>query len=387
MPKCLIEDKVATIPDFDIIFEFDDWLKTQGAEVSDFSETFIDRLVNLTNRELTKGEIFVILLGEGFIRYTEGKRREASMDQPTTIKTWYEGAFNLNEVSSMSQVEIDKTLENPLSLEDVRNLSATILSISDLQDHWNTIIADTQYVGFDARQIASILWAISQKNNDGQDGQNPFYAEMAFLIVLFLQRGTSVIDKTKLGTVKKETRAKIAYLKKKYGILAKMGSEHKNSTITLSRIAACFPLICCKIMVEATEISRPVSAEAIQVKYVGYPAFLRNSCFFSIFYEDGPHEGILKALLYYQYCEGKVINQKNADYKKKSKEEMMEDVIKYASASFRSDLVPLDKRRKLSATYFSKITSTMQRAWAEKYDAEFPAGAVNVKAFFMQKDE
>lgn len=297
--------------------------------------------------------------------------------------SWYAGAFDLKSINDPKSAIITDASNKPLEWDEIRAFTSKIIAVNDLENYLPQILADTAYQGFDPRAMASVLRAISKEAKDYEADADPFYLDMAFLIILFLQRGTSVIDPKKMGTMSKTAKVKVAYLKKKYAIKSRVGDANKCEAITLSRIAACFPLATCKIMKEG-EISRPVSHETMTAIYPGYPKFLRNSCFFTVFYEGGRDAGVLKALLHYQYLEGRVINQKKPDQREKSKEDAIEDVIKYAAASFRSDLVPLRVRKEWNLNYFGAITETKRDEWEQKFNETFPSAVANVKLYFNQ---
>lgn len=299
-----------------------------------------------------------------------------------SFQAWYQQAFT-NAVDPPKKVVTD-ACDKPLRLDEVQEFSSRILSLEDLVEYFPIIMADTAYQGFDPRAMASVLRAIAKAAPGYEEDNDPFYCDMAFLIILFLQRGTSVIDPKKLGTMSKEAKVKVAFLKKKYGIRSKVGDNNKSEVVTLSRIAACFPTVCCRIMA-SLDVPRPVSTETMTTKYKNFPSYLRNSCFFSIFYAEGSYAGVLKALLHYQFSEGKVINQKNATLRDKSKEDAIEDVIRYASASFRSEMVSAAERKRLCIQYFGSILTADQKAWEATFDETFPSAVANVKTFFEQK--
>lgn len=300
------------------------------------------------------------------------------------FRDWYEQEFEDAGQQGPPIGQFDKWLETPLEWDEVRTLSTKIETMAALADYWDIIVRDTRYVGFDARVIATILWRTSAAHGDGEQGvANVFYADMAFLIVLFLQRGTSVIDHKKIGTMAQKTKKKVAVLKKKYGIIAKIANAKKDTAITLSRIAACFPLIACRAMAEGN-IDRPVATESMAKEFRNFPKFLRNSCFFSLFYEGGKMTGIVMALLAYQFAEGEVINQKNADYKKKNKDEKMEDVIKYAHATYKSGVVSIPDRKKYATKYFGGITSGLMDEWAATFLRIHGDHAENIDTHFEQ---
>lgn len=299
------------------------------------------------------------------------------------FETWYKSAFP-EKTNGPAAETIKEAVAHPLTYKQVLEFAEVMLGLEDLKAHYEKIIADTQYVGFDPRVMGSILRNICIAADDYDPTKDKFYAEMTFLIILFLQRGTSVIDPRKIGTMSRETREKVAFLKKKYGLLSKIGPKaNKIEAVTLSRIAACYPTLVCRVMHDAL-IQRPISVETMQKHYTGFPAFLRNSCWFSIIYEGAKYGGIVKALLHYQILEGRLINQKNADYKLKDEEEVMEETIKYASAAFRSELIPEAERKNLCTEYFSTIKTVDQKAWEATFNDTFPYAVDNVKLFFGQ---
>lgn len=300
------------------------------------------------------------------------------------IATWYTKNFKVYK--DPSAAEIEKALKNPLPFTTILDLADNMLKLNDLAAHYATIIADTAYTGFDPRIMAGILYGMHKETKDYEEEQNqPFYVDMVFLIMLFLQRGTSVIDPSKLTTLPEETREKVAGLRVKYAIASKIGKKNKVKAVTLSRIAACFPTVVCKIMFEAN-ITRPVSADTMAAIYPGFPKFLRNSCWFSIFWKGGKHTGIIKALLHYQVAEGAVINQKNAEYRGRTSEEKMEDAIRYAAAAFSSEMLDIPARKKLCRDYLNDINKATMKAWSDKFDEIFPEAAENVAQFFDQTE-
>lgn len=393
----------------DILIEAYEWiypllLKHKTYPIEDCDEeaySFLIEDLYLNRRELTEEQVikrllkanFIKRVSEEFINRIKGKKSKDMAGIPgfntgiaTDFESWYESTFDDSKVSGPKIAEFSEWLKTPMSYNQLREVSAEIDGLGLTAEHWELLVKDTRYVGFDARIVATILWKISQNLGDGAEGiHNPFYADMVFLIVLFLQRGTSVIDPKKIGTMAQDTKKKVAMLKKKYGIIAKIANAQKDTAITLSRIAACFPLITCRIMADAP-VDRPVATESMQRVYPDYPKMLRNSCFFAIFYPGGKMTGIIKALLHHQHAEGMIINQKNADYKKKTSEERMEEVIKYANATFRSEVVSLEERKKACSKYFGSISMTQRKSWSERFDTHFPGQEENIDTFFEQGD-
>lgn len=294
---------------------------------------------------------------------------------------WYKKLFDLSTITNPTAKTIEDAVKAPLEYTAIREYAVSQLSLEDLEEYLPLIILDTTYKGFDPRLMVSILRAIHEASGEYAENADTFYNDMVFLIILFLQRGTSVVDKSKLGTMSQECRKRVAFLKKKYCLIAKIDKADKSTAITLSRIAACFPTVVCHIM-HTTEIPRPVSAESMATIYPGFPKFLRNSCWFSIFFDGAPYLGILKALLHYQVMEGTTINSKNAEYKAKPAEDKMEEAIKYGAAAFKSELVLVTDRRAQCTKYFASITTALQRQWSDRFDDIFPTATANLPQYF-----
>lgn len=310
--------------------------------------------------------------------------REMDFTESMSYKEWYKSAFNATECRLKAD-GIKELIKSPITLEHLSAMNAMMLTIRDLEESWERMIEDTKYIGFDAVHLGGVLWMCSHLAGDGEDGAaNPFYNDMVFLILLFLQRGTSVIDKKKIGTMKKETTKTVAHLKKKYNILSNLKNADKSNAITLSRIAAVFPLITCHIMYYA-KVDRPVAHQSMEKLYNSYPAHLRCSSFFSLFYPGGKQTGLVKALLHYQFLEGEVINSNNKDYKEKSKAEKMEDVIKYSNATYRTKVLSEEERKAANAKFFGKISATTMKVWGETFDRVFSEiDLENIEVFFEQ---
>lgn len=299
------------------------------------------------------------------------------------FKTWYTGNFE-HLSTPVNKKDLVEAIKNPISYERIEEFSSTMLSLVDLKEFFAEILNDNAYVGFDPQTMVTILEKCYGGSSDINEDANCFYAEMAFLIMLFLQRGTSVVDSKKMGTLQTEAKKRVAFLKNKYHIASKIGNSDKKMVVTLSRIAACFPLVTCAVMF-TSKVPRPVSEDTMKSRYVDFPRHLRNSCWFSIIYPKGKNSGIVKALLHYQVLEGIVINQKNKEYKEMTLESKMEEAIKYGSAAFRSPLIK-DADRKKAVSKYLRIPVETQKKWEEIFDREFPGAIANVKNFFDQAD-
>lgn len=245
------------------------------------------------------------------------------------------------------------------------------------------MIADTAYVGFNPKTVATFLYSCFKKSKKAGENDSRFFSEMTILITLFLHRGIVVIGPKKMCTLPREKQKKLAELKKRYFISAELRNSTKHSAITLPRIAACFPQLTVRIM-KGADMDRPVATSQVESKYPEFTKEMRTSAWFALIPHNGQYMGTVKALLYYQYLERKVINTKNKKYSELAPEDQIREVLKYARLSYDSDLLTTEQQN----TFFAKYATDAMKAagtnaiWSKQFDETFPGLVSQVQDIF-----
>lgn len=204
--------------------------------------------------------------------------------------------------------------------------------------HAELFMADTKYQGFDP----SVTVAVMKSRESDQDTLS---VDVACLIMLFLNRGTSIVTAKKMKKMKQAGRDKVMALVQKYDILSQVPktgalAEYDPYIITLSRVAAAFPSITFQTMItHGNVITRPVSTTQMASSgFPDFPASAMCSCIFSLIPSTGSYTALIKACLHYHVLESKIINKKT-NAKDKSNEDFLAETLTYVFAAFNSKLV------------------------------------------------
>lgn len=264
---------------------------------------------------------------------------------------------------------LDSNLEIPYT--DLFNASTMLSAVRELVVFMKEQSSVFVYEGFNPGKFFAYLWSLH--TNSG-DSKVQFARDMAWCCLIVLMRGPSVIKETSLMKMPKEGREICQALKKKYNIVEKVDSKGPY-VVTLSRIAACLPILVIELMSTCDKIDRPVQVKALEVKYglAGYPPAMRTNIWFSIVPADPKYKGLVSGLLVYCYAEGDVINQKQKDYKAKSKDERMSQVMQYARAAMNSPIIDWEKREEIITSRFATIKFALKGAtpWTDSFNRHF----------------
>jgi len=239
-------------------------------------------------------------------------------------------------------------------------------------------LKDIKYTGFDPIVIISIM-----KSMCTCDAAFPY--DIAALVSLFLMRGTSIVLDSKLSKMSKDGAAKVKSLVNQYRIKAKVTDHQAEAmtVITLSRIAASFPITTLTLLKKHKQIERPVTIKQMtRAGYLDFPPAARTSTAFAIMQpHDKGTEGLIKAILQYQIMESKALMSKadKAAYAKldtKGKNEKaaqdVESAKTYALAAYNSVLVDHSDRAELSLRLFGNPSDASKAGWIEKWNVTYP---------------
>nr|BEK62749.1 MAG: nucleoprotein [Anopheles phasivirus 1] len=161
--------------------------------------------------------------------------------------------------------------------------------------------------------------------------------DIAAMILLFLCRGNN-IDKMILRTTDKG-KARIANFKTVYGLQNNVG-RGGNVALTLSRVAAVFPLITIKLLaMEGLNIPRAVLLSTADFGEK-FPKTMQTVIAAALFPRNGVGKDLMRALLLYLIEENKLLGQdKSGDDSM-----ILAKIIPYARASHVSSIFPMEKR-------------------------------------------
>lgn len=264
-----------------------------------------------------------------------------------------------------------------LSAEQCSSLDKGALSVSD--DFMKAWLRDIRYTGFDPVVIVSIMKAYNTC-------PEAFSCDIAALVSLFLMRGTSIVLDKKLKKMGSVGSAKVKSLVQEYRIMAKVTDHPEQSltVITLSRIAASFPLTTLSLLkTHAKTIERPVSIKQMgRTGFPDYPPAARTSTAFAVVEEHSKGtEALIKAILHYQILESRALMTKaerlavgklDAAGKITHLAAEVDNARTYGLAAFNTVLIPQPSRAALCTKLFGVIAEGTKTVWITKFKELYP---------------
>lgn len=203
----------------------------------------------------------------------------------------------------------------------------------------------TIYEGFNHKTILSILI-----NRGGGDLKK----DMAFLISMFVSRGTSIISQTKRSTIPEKYRNLFNILVKRYSVKQTITGD-RAECITLPRISAVFPYLTAKCL-ENLQPSRPVTIEQfIRVAGGKVPYCATFLGCLTLLRELSSKKNAVTMIIWYQILCSKIINSRNERGESKSElyKKYTEQVINYANAVMTSGKLVTYKKDQLVTIGFT----------------------------------
>lgn len=321
-------------------------------------KALMDEQKRLLDLELLKKDTFSKMAG--------GSIDDLLTKNEKTMRTMsiacYEGKTKLTAIrngkkmGTPTEVMSIITSTESIPIEALMSAISLMTGISFLETI-KTHCEDVIYRGFNVSAFAQQIFMALLKHHDAtfneqdfevlrpnEDIMNRTISDLLLLIALFLVRGTSIISDQK--NISSEAAEKIKQLIAALEIKPKMGAlkdTKKKQIVTLPRICSAFPGHAMMILkLNGHNVDRPVSIDTLQMNCIpDYPKTWTSNVIFGILpYPNGEETGkfgnMCKTLLAYGYLESEIINQKDADYKKKTTGEKFQQIMQFAKAAFSS---------------------------------------------------
>lgn len=312
-------------------------------------------------------------------------------DQPDLDWANYATSKKLGNLQKIVEVHAANRLT--LKYDILQKFAESMSANTDLISALKTTLADFQYQGFEPARLAALLFSIHKESGGSM---SEFFADIGYCVLLMLMRGPSIMLEKNMSKMSSEGTARVLALKNKYDIKARV-ADGSVLTVTLSRIAACYPALTCHLMASIENIERPCPAQTLFTKYgITFPPFLRCTTWLSIIPEKSEYLDLIAGIVLYSYEEARVINKitfsskkgdaveaKKKEYREKSPSEQMEVVLQYAHAAMLSPIVEQDKRdalvKKTFAVGLSADIFITSLGWSEKFQKHFPTNYSQLK--------
>nr|WGT93823.1 nucleocapsid [Phasivirus phasiense] len=222
-------------------------------------------------------------------------------------------------------------------LNDVRmEMNALVARVSE--DSFLTVLRSTlaefEYQGLD---VLGIVREIFRRGNAAGRSRPDIQNDVSTMIILFLSRGNNV---EKMLTRTNETgKARITALRTIYNLANSVG-RGGNTVVTLSRVAAVFPVGTLTIL--ANETVAVPRAVTLSVNDFGtnFPRQMQTVIAAAVFPRGTQGTQLMKALLLYLIEENKLLSTTSGS----TDADILAKVIPFARASFVSSVVPQSNR-------------------------------------------
>lgn len=220
---------------------------------------------------------------------------------------------------------------------DVReemNLILAAIEETDFKQVLKQALVEFEYQGLN---VAGIAKEIYRRGLAGSRNIESVRKDVSLMILLFLGRGNN-IDKM-LTRTNDAGKLRITALKTTYAIANRVG-RGGNTVITLSRVAAVFPLVTLQILADdEVVVPRAVTLSAENFG-LAFPKQMQTVVAAAVFPKGAIGSSLMKALLLYLIEENKLLSTENFT----NDQEILTKVIPYARASFVSSVI-LDNSR------------------------------------------
>lgn len=225
------------------------------------------------------------------------------------------------------------------SLEAVSQETALIISSineADFATKALTAITNFEYQGLDVKAIIKALYTRgAEKGRTGEQIREDIWR----MILLFLCRGNNL--KKMLERSKAEIVGVIRGFKNNYNLVDQVGRGGSDK-ITLSRVAAVFPGVTLALLAHPTISPSIPRAVSLPISDFGnnFPKVMQTVIVASILPKSPVGISLMKALLLYMIEENRLLSK----VRNQTNEMILDEVIKFAKASFSSNVLPFDQR-------------------------------------------
>lgn len=252
------------------------------------------------------------------------------------------------------------------------NRISQMLDAPKWTENLQSMITKYEYQGLNVLQVVQSIYASGAANGRSPAAIDVNVVEM---ICLFLTRGNNL---RKMAERSSEAgNATIRDLRDIYGLVER--ARGAANGITLSRVAASFPIITLRILANPTvAIPRAVVLPAAFGQ--NFPRQMQTVIAAAVFPAGANGKTLMKALLLYMIEENKVIGeQRNAN-----PADVLNRIIPFAKASYVSSIIPADERDAVSRSVnlivgpedASTVTGAITPA-ALHFDATYPGTNLN----------
>lgn len=261
-------------------------------------------------------------------------------------------SFNMTEselnVASATRV-IDGLSSVKVTSRDVSELVRSIESMRGSLIDW--ISGNVAFAGFDALEMREKL----TKNLNGK--------QIILGVIVGLVRGNN-IERIKTSMRSSNARKDFLELITAAKLKARVGGDYK--AVTLSRIIACFPEVVCEILHHHTNL--PMAVDHIQLVSIHreYPAISRHqvaACIVPLSLGTSTLSKILDVFMVPYLMTSEQINQKNGDWKKKTKQTRAIESSTYLNNSYHSKVFNEEDRKQLSIKFGILTGDSLSSMW------------------------
>nr|UYL94377.1 MAG: putative nucleocapsid protein [Hameenlinna phasivirus] len=219
------------------------------------------------------------------------------------------------------------------TLNDVRNEMNALVGRVDAADFVAVIRATLSEFEYQGLNVLGIVQEIYRRGLAGGRTRENVQQDVLSMILLFLSRGNNV-DKMLLRT-NEAGRVRINALKLLYRLANNVG-RGGNAVVTLSRVAAVFPVATLKLLANG-EVNIPRAVTLAVAEFgANFPKQMQTVIAAAVFPRGNNGSQLMKALLLYLIEENKLLSNVGGvpDH------DILLRVIPFARASFVSSIVP-----------------------------------------------
>lgn len=238
--------------------------------------------------------------------------------------------------------------------------------------------------GYDRKLLGKMLHQLYGRAESSES----FWSDIDFLLYANITRGAGITRPDKMHYMKTpQDAARLGKLVKRYGIVHKVDAHSNSTTITLTRIAQCYPIRVLDLMKRsAMDLRAPVSVRQMHMN--GFEEFKRRYCsmaYFAILPKNGKYLAFLKGLICYFYLDALHLNR-NTGKGHKTQEWVMRSVLCTAQSAFESDTVREDVKEFYMQWFVGNLPEEIKDAWTYSFKQILPRWSMEIKSIFQQTD-
>lgn len=213
-----------------------------------------------------------------------------------------------------------------------------------------------------------------------------FLIDMDFLLFCNAIEGPSIVLPERFKKMCDYTDYfKLKELVQNYKITNRIDVNSDSTTVTLTRIAQCFPLRVLNIFKRFPLLGAPMILLETMMKcgFIEYHPAYRTSAYFAIIPANGEYLGFVKALIFYHVLETLEINRKKGVWLPIAT--VAEKIVGMAIHTFSSGLVEEYQKEAHMKMYVEHAPESLMRVWSINFDRLLPGFDKIIRLKFQQK--